>query len=445
MKKSTGIVFLIALALAAFVYFYDLKHKPAGDTAADASKPAFAAVASSDLKEIDLDRAGVKASFERRSDGWYMTQPLSTRAEQTALNALENELPSVRVDRTLPAAPDSIASFGLKQPAVSLRFTTNSGAQHTLKIGAKDFSGSSVYALVDDGKDVALVSNSILTTSDKSIEDLRDHDLLQLTATDATSFELTNSSGQMSAIRQGDNWKFEKPRSTAADADAIISFLGSLTSGRLSKFVDDKPKDLSKYGLARPAIDFRVKLPDAKSGELQVGRKDGDEYFARDLSRPTVFRISDNVYKVLNKSFSDLRDKQFVHFFDNDIIRAGVRDPNGTFTCVRNGSGDLLLEQPPDKKGTPPSCSNLVQPLQILRAQQVYDTPPAGILAELAKPAVQITLTDKSGKSTKIEATGISGDSVYVRTSAGPEIYKLEKQAFDSLNFKPLDAAPPAQ
>jgi hypothetical protein len=444
MKKSTGIVFLIALALAGFVYFYDLKHKPASDTAADASKPAFS-VASSDLKEIDVDRAGVKASFERRSDGWYMTRPLSARAEQTALNALENELPSVRVDRTIPAGPDNIASFGLKQPVVSLGFTTNSGAQHTLKIGAKDFSGSSVYALVDDGKDVALVSSSILTTSDKSIEDFRDHDLLQLNATDALSFELTNSSGQMSAVKQGDNWNFVKPRSAAADQDALISFLGSLTSGRLSKFVDDKPRDLSKYGLANPAIDFRIKLPNAKSAELQVGRKDGDEYYARDLSRPVVFRISDNVYKVLDKSFSDLRDKQFVHFFDSDVTRAEVRDPNGTFTCVRAGGGDLLLEQSPDQKGAPPSCSNLVQPLQILRAQQVYDNPPAGIRAELAKPAVQITLIDKAGKSTKIEATGISGDSVYVRTNAGPEIYKLEKQAFDSLNFKPQDAAPPAK
>jgi hypothetical protein len=444
MKKSTGLVFLAAAALAVFVYFSEFRHKPSAETPADASKPVFS-VASTDIKQIEVERSGTMADFERRNDGWYMTRPLATRAEQSVVNAIESQLSSVRVDRTFPSTPENIAAFALNQPVVTISFTTNSGAKHTLKLGGKDFSGSSIYALVDDGKNVALLSDSILSSSDKSVDDFRDHDLLQVTATDASSFDLVNPSGQMAASKQGDNWKIQKPRQAAADDNAVISFLGSINSGRVSQFVAGKAGDPSKYGLDKPAIVFRVKLPEGKSAELQVGRKEGDEYYARDVSRPAVFRISGNVYKVLSQSFFDLRDKQLIHFFESDVKRAEVRNPNGAITCLRGANGDFVVEQPADKKGTPASCLSFLSGLQLLRSVQIYDAAPAKIQAELAKPVVQVSVTENSGRETKIEASGIAGDAVYARTSASSAIYKLEKQAFDALNFKPAAVtSPPA-
>ena len=70
------------------------------------------------------------------------------------------------------------------------------------------------------------------------------------------------------------------------------------------------------------------------------------------------------------------------------------------------------------------------------RAQEIYDEPPAGVAAKLAKPPVQVTLTNVSGKKLEIQVSAPVGDSVYARTSAGPEIYKLEKKVFDDLNSK---------
>jgi len=93
MKKSTGIILLLAAALAAYVYFYDLKHTkptdssngteegvPAGDSSAN-SKPAFS-LAAADIANLTLTRGGETSTFEQRTDGWYMTQPVATRAEQ---------------------------------------------------------------------------------------------------------------------------------------------------------------------------------------------------------------------------------------------------------------------------------------------------------------------------------------------------------------------------
>src|SRR5690242_21088100 len=98
MKRSTGIVFLVALVLAAFVYFYDVRRKPASEASSESSKPAFS-LTSTDVKQIKIQRAGTIMNFERKSDGWYMTQPRSLRAEGSTLDGLANTLSSVKIGR----------------------------------------------------------------------------------------------------------------------------------------------------------------------------------------------------------------------------------------------------------------------------------------------------------------------------------------------------------
>src|ERR1700758_4336537 len=154
MKKSTGIIFLLAVALAAFVYFYDLKHAPPSETPGDTSKPAFSAVNADDITGLTLNRAGATVVFERRKDDWYIVQPVATRADQSRLTGITSQIASLRTDRSFPATPEQIASFGLDHPAITLAFTMKNGTKHQLRLGGKDFSGSSIYMLTDnDDKD----------------------------------------------------------------------------------------------------------------------------------------------------------------------------------------------------------------------------------------------------------------------------------------------------
>jgi uncharacterized protein DUF4340 len=440
MKKSTGIIFLVAAALAAFVYFYDMKHNaPSSETPADTSKPAFS-VSSDDVTGMQLDRAGASAVFVRQNDGWYITQPLAARGDQSALDGITTQLSALRVDRTLTATPDQLASFGLSKPAVRLDFTLKSGAKHTLQLGAKDFSGSSVYAIVDDSKSVALISNAILTSSDKPLDDFRDHSVLTLDTNSVTSFDLKNAAGEISAVKNGADWKIEKPRAVATDSDAISSLLGAVSSARISSFVSDPRTDLAKYGLGKPAITFNAKLSTGKTAELQIGKKEDSDYDARDPSRPTIFRVNDTLFKSLSEKLFDLRDKQVIHIAMTDITRAQMKNEKGTTACVQSTSGDLVLEQPAGAKGTPPECPGFVDSLEGARAQDIYDAPSAMIAASMAKAPIVIAITDKSGKSIEVRVSAVSGDAVYARTSVGPEIYKLDKQLFTD-----LDIAPPKQ
>ena len=436
MKRSTGIVFLLAVALAAFVYFYDLKHNPASSASStDAAKPAFT-LASSDVQQLKIQRTGMTMDFERKSDGWYMTQPRALRGETSALDGIASQLAVANVDRTFPATPENLNSFGLKDPSLTLDVTLKNGTSHQLRFGAKDFSSSSVYALIDNGSQVSLMADAVYSSSDKAPDDFRDKSLTTVPASDANSFDLVNSSGELAGTKKGDTWTLDKPRVAPGDHAKIDALLSSVAGGQITHFVTDSNASLAKYGLDKPAIRFQAKLADGKSVSIEVGKKEGADYDARNLAQPGVFQINENLYSILSDKYIDLRDKQIVHVAPADATRLDVRNLNGSFACVKGDSG-FVLEQPAaaDKKAAPPSCPNLVDELQDDQADEVYDTPPAAVSSQLAKPPVQVKITDKNGKKTELVFSGITGDSIYGRNSSSPAIYKFAKRVFDEVNF----------
>jgi hypothetical protein len=448
MKKSTGIIFLLAAAIAAYVYFYDLKHTKPTDTTGDSesesassddsanAKPAYT-LAATDIATLTIERGGTTANLEQRADGWYMTQPVQTRAEQSVAGAIASELASVRVDRTFTAAPDRMTTYGLTAPAVTLEFKLKNGTQHELQLGAKDFSGSKVYAIVDGSKDVSLLSDSILISSNKPVDDFRDQAVLDIDSNSVSSFELKNDSGTIAAKKTDGSWKIVTPRAVAADSGAISSLLGSLGTARIASFASNTPDDLAKYGLAHPELTFHAQMDSGKVVDFQLGKKDSSWYFARDLSRPFIFRVLESVHTSMSTKFFDLRDKNLIHAEEADIVRAEIHNAKGATTCVKGPDGGWVIEQAAAQKNPAPACPSFWPSLSSARAEDILDTPPGSVTSQLAKPPVQVTLTDKSGKKTEIQISASTGNSVYARTSNGPEVLKLGKSILDDLNFAP--------
>ncbi len=438
MKKSTLILVAVALSLGAFVYFYEMKSSGAREASSDTSKPAFVFPAS-DITSLTLERSDQKVSLEKQGGQWVITQPVETRADQSVVEGITDELASARISRTFPATADRLNAFGLAKPAVTVDFKLKDGAQHAVRLGTKDFSGSSVYGFVDQAKDVTLLPGTLLTSTDKPLDDLRDRSLLGLSTWDIARFDLNNAKGEIAATKQESNWRIEKPRQVAADTDAVNSLLNQITTAKMTSVVSETATDLARYGLAKPQIVFRAR--DMKGGEhsLLVGSKTGDDYYARDSSRPLIFRIPADVYQKLGTTLFDLRDKSLVHINRDQLARIEVHNRYQTVICVQGADNKWTLEEPAAQKGKEVQSWKFLDPLENARAVEILDAPPAAIAARLEKPAVEVTLTDKSDKKTKLSISSATEDFVYARSSAGPTIYKLNKQILDDLSFKLSD------
>jgi Domain of unknown function (DUF4340) len=448
-KKPTLIVLVCAVFLGGAVYYFQWrKSKNSSAAAVDNGKPAFS-LQSSDVADLAILHPGKTDEPEirlARQDGnWDITQPIDTDADQSAINEITAGLASARVTQTEPDTPDRLKAYGLDSPRLELDFQAKSGTKHTILMGGKDFTGSYVYSLVDGQKSVALLPLSLYDESNKTVEDLRDRSVLHIGSDTTETFQLQNASGDLELTKKtvdySPEWSFTKPLDTRADDDGVSSLLSAVASGTFAKVASEKADDLAKYGLAHPVITFTAISDKGKEQTLEVGRKQGDGYFARDDSRPTIFLINEDLYKKLAQAFGDLRDKDFVHIAESDFNGISLRDSNGTVELARKPGSDFewLMDSPANDKGKSAATWKVFDPLTSARADAIIDHPSAAILSKLAKPAIEVDFMKKDGKRLTVKLSKAEGDFIYGQSSANPSVYKLKKSMLKDLDLKSSD------
>jgi Domain of unknown function (DUF4340) len=448
-KKSTLLALLCAIVLGGAVYYLDWKRGEKEKPPEDTSKLAFSFQAA-DISSLVLahpDNPSQPAIALVKRDGvWQVAQPLATGADQASVSHILDGIASARIAQTEPGSSDRLKVYGLDPPQVALDFQLQNGAKHTLKLGNKDFTGSSVYAVVDGGKDVALLPESLLVVVNKPLDDLRDRAVLHIVAAEVKSLDLKNSSGQFAVTKDKAGWRFAKPAvapSPDADDVDVNALLAAVANAKMVSIASEMPDNLGKYGLASPAVSLTILDEKGRSLKLDVGKKDGGDYFARDASRPTIFRINEDLYKKLAQNSRDLRDKKLVRFDSGDLNRIEIHNSNGTIVFVRskdNKSDQWLFESPEAQKGKQSASWRFFTSIIQARAQEIVDHPTADISSLLAKPAIEVILTTADAKKLTLNLSKQSGAFVYARTSAGPEVYKLPAEIVKDLDFKAEDA-----
>lgn len=447
-KKSTLFILIGAIALGAAVYYFDWKRgqKDADKSAEDTTKPAFSIPSSSEIVSIVLTRPQMAGEssihFEKQNGAWEILQPIQTLADQHALVSIVEAIGGGRIESTEPGTPDRLKVYGLDPPEVSLEFKLQNGSQHTLKIGNKDFTNTYVYSVIDGAKDVALLPLALRTQTDLSVDYLRDHDVLHVDVGNLTSLALKNPSGEVEIKKEKAGWTFSKPVSgKLADDSDVTSVLNTVASAKMTAIVSESAGNLGKYGLAPPAITFTATDDTGKSATLLVGKREGTDYFAKDSSRPIIFRVDESLHKKLVETYGDLRDKKLTHLTQTDFTRAELQNANGTVVVSPKSEQEWVAEAPPELKGKAVATWKIFTPITSARAEEIVDHPSADVLAKLAKPLVQATLTTKDSKKLIVNFTSVIGDFVYARTSDAPTVYKLKKDVLNDLSSKPMGFA----
>jgi Domain of unknown function (DUF4340) len=443
-SRSTLIVLILAVLIGGGAYYYQKKHS-APPAPVDTSKPVFPSVQSSDIQSITLhhlpEGKDTTIALSRSGDGWEMTQPLNTPADISSVQGIADGLAEASSSQSEPGTPDRLKAYGLDPGSIAIDFTTKKGAKHKVLLGNKDFTGDDVYAVVDSQQKVTLLPNSLLTSTDKTADDLRDKAVLHVDADQAASAELKNPSGDIAMKKTSSGWNMTRPDTAAADSDAVSSLLSAVSTGKFASVASETPNDLGKYGLSHPAVTLTVTNDIGKSSTLIVGGKKGDDYYARDTSRPTVFEIDADLYKKLTQTPGELLDKEPLHVDETDIDEIQIQDSHGNIVADRkSGSGEeWLMAAPAAQKGKTASAWKVFSVLSELKANEVIEKPGAAVLASLDHPAYQLTLVDSKGKKRTLKVSKPSGDFIYAQSSDGPAVFKIKKASLSDLDITPAD------
>ncbi len=443
MKRSTLIVLLVAAIGAIMVYYLEIKDAKPRDEQPESSKPAFT-IKREELASVAITRSGETVLLEQQEGKWAMTQPVTASANESVVDTLIGDLVNARIERTIVASPDEVKSFGLAEPFVTVTLKLKSGTQHRIRLGSKDFSNLSVYGLIDDARDVVLLPATLATSAEKSINDLRDLSILGgLSQFDISSVSVKNSSGGFGLVKENSEWVLKTPSQSAADEAEVSTLLSELTNARATEVVSEKGEDLTAFGLTQPATTVIARIEAGGERQISLGVKTdaaGKSYYAKSSDRAQIFKVEASLFEKLDLKPGQLRSKQILKIDAETLTRVQVKNPNGTLVAEKNAEGKWLIKEPRDNKDKEAQSARLFDPLQT-KATEVVDKPSAAIAGKLAKPAVEVRLTSKDGKTTTVKISAADGDNVYVRVDGRPEIYKAGKQILDDLSFKFGDIA----
>lgn len=436
MKKSTLALVVVALAVVGSVYWFEFKKAPTQETT---TNPAVFHFQPEDVSSVTFSRTGQTIVVNRQGTGWQITQPIQTRADSSTINSLLSAVSLSHSSRSLTASAAQLKTFGLAPPALTLGFKLKNGQQHQLKIGDTDFSGDSSYAQASQADQVLLVPTSLLTAGNKTLAQLRDNSVLGISDADVESFDLKTSAANISAARSGSDesdWSIEKPQKLRGDSTTIEQLLGDVSGAKLTKVVSEKADQLARYGLAHPAISLEVHLKSGADRTLELGRKQGDQIYARDTSRNMVFLAPASLGKQLDQNLFDLRDKKLLHSLPGDFTRIDYSSASLRFSCGVDNTGKWVMFQPAADKNKGVANWKVFNPLSSVDAKSIINSPSASLEALMKNPAITIDLTRTDGAKKTIRISRPVGSNVYVSASDQTALFQMDKNALASLSFK---------
>ncbi|HEX4003596.1 MAG TPA: DUF4340 domain-containing protein [Candidatus Acidoferrales bacterium] len=304
-KKPTLILLVFATALGLAVYFLDWKRSQNEKPPADTSKAAFSVDASAITAFTIAHPAqpgDVPVQFEKRSGVWWIAQPIDTQADQSTADGIVDQLAEDRFTQTEPGTEDRRKAYGLDPAEASIQFQLQNDAKHTLLIGSKDFSGDSVYTIIDGGQNVTLLPEVLGESASKSVQQLRDRSVVHLVAADLQRVELHDANGDMTftaAKDKPDQWSIEAPAAQKGKLTPSWKVIDPFTSLQADNVIDH-PTSKQIASLANPAIRAVFTSKDGKQVTLRVSKPSGDILYAQASDNPALYTLGKQVLDSLN-------------------------------------------------------------------------------------------------------------------------------------------------
>jgi len=246
-------------------------------------------------------------------------------------------------------------------------------------------------------------------------------------------------------------WQITAPKPLAADQDSVASLLSSLSSVTADRLVEDKPSDLSSFGLASPSIELNATLKGKQTKKLLIGDQTpaGSSYYAMLAGDPRLFTIASYTKTNLDKSSADLRDKRLLTADFDKVSQIDLTNQKSSakpeITFARDKDAWQILKPKPTRADSS-QVEDLIRSLKDakLDAASSDDAKDAAAFKS-ASPFATVKLTgasgtqqleirkvaDKTKKDAKSKTKNDPGHApaetadYYARSSVVPGIYKI--------------------
>ena len=436
--KTTAILAGVLVALGLYVWLYEIRRPAEMKKQKEAEQRVFL-FSKEEVKRLTLIYPDKKIVCAKKPEGdWRLIYPIETEGDKDAIDRIVSNLKGAKAEQVVADSGADLSEFGLLYPNVKVYLDLEEGSTDTLLLGDRSPTGDFVFAQKSSRPQVFTLRSWLLSSLEKTVYDLRDKRVLAFDKAKVKKLELAQGRERIVCTQMGHQWQMEKPLKTKADKNEIERLLSRLKNAKAKKFVEEKPKSLKKYRLHKPQLEITLWVGENKARKLlRIGDKKGEDYYAWDESRSPVFLVGADLVKQLRRTPFDLRDKTVAEFEVNDINKVQLIYPDSTLVCIKDTSGNWLLNQPVERRAKNWKIRGMLWDIKGLKAQQFVTEEP-GRLSKygLDKPQIIARLWKDENPVVELLVGKKKGDLVYVKTEQRPTVFLVNDSIVKNLSFK---------
>ena len=454
--KTTISLLLVALVLAAYLYFFERESLTTDEK--EERKGKVYAFEEGDITYLRIMSAGEEVVMEKEGENWIMTAPVEAAVEQSGPGEILRGIVELKTTRIItPGDGEKIdwKAYSLAEPAVRVRFRTKGEAQEQgFSLGKKSVFGGDLYARPEGRDELWILSASEEDTFMKTSADLRDKKITDFRAGNARSIELVYPDAVIQCDRdEQDEWWLTIPPSHRCDHWTVEQYVSMTGALKTLKFAAYTPTDAKQYGFESPELIVRLVLKGRKNPVVLTFGKTtpgGEGVYALSSQVSGLHLVEKSIAGDLFKSAFDFRLKEVLNFFADNLEALEIADGDRLYQFRREGDEWKLLS-PFEVPVSGEQMSGLTAGFSHLEIRGVPEEQPEPRKAGLAPPRMKISVKLKNREKKTVVLIGREVETVdrsvklFGMVEGQEEIFYLDPYIYGGVSefLKDLEQKPP--
>ena len=356
--KKLIILFVILVAVGS-LYVWD-QNKIAEEEAKEEEAKELFSWETDDVEALTLKSLDETINLKKTGGAWRIVNPVDADADQAEVDRIVERFGEAKHERIANEEASELRSFGLDPAKHEVIFEDGEGKSlGSVKIGDEIPTKSFYFATIDDASKVITLKAMLNTTVDKTLFDIRDKTVMDVTEDKVRRIAVEYSDGT-SLVASGTNeldWKLEQPFQAVGEWDEIAKLVRKIDGLKVKEFVAEEPEDVSPYGLIDDVTRLTVTEEDrAEPRTLLIGslNESKSTYFAKMANRDNIFTIDKTFVTALPKEPFDWRPQKPLNIWSYNANRVDIEDTvsGKTLTFAKDDKSKWALQQPEMPEGS---------------------------------------------------------------------------------------------
>ena len=243
-------------------------------------------------------------------------------------------------------------------------------------------------------------------------------------------------------LKQNGKWAIAGDEPYAADQDATSGVVSTLAPLTADSVLEEKPSDLSGFGLVTPAITVTATRKDGKTETILFGDDvpAGSQVYVQHAGDPKVYLVPTSAKSPFEKSTNDLRDKRLLTFDSDKVTRIELAAQKGQLEFGKNNQNEWQILKPKPYRADSFTVEELLRKLHDAKmdlSASAEDAKRADAAFASGQPVATAKITDAA--STQTLDVRKNKDDYFAKSSVVKGAYKVNADLGAGVD-KSLDA-----